>query len=349
MSQPFYSISSSVPSPVYASSLPGRIPSSLTAPTADANTTSFTQGRPQIMARSIQGGAMFRQYLPAVLAILFVSGCTSSGGRFFGLFPSGQPLTEDARNAREATPPPPDIARELDKRVAAPYVVEPGDVLLVLAVSLDSPVRLPGDQPVLLDGTIHLGKYGHYQAAGKTVPVIEREVGDLIRRQEKDAGPIIARLVTRESKVFYVLGEVNAPGSYNLRGRETVLDAIVAAGNLTGNASRRGIILSRPTAPDSCRIVLPVCYNDIVQMGDTTTNYQLRPGDRVFVPSKSFTEGLMELFKKPDPSCCRPQVPCPPGAACAHPPGPPAVEPGPLPAKIELPRPNPTSEEKGKK
>src|SRR4029453_9400152 len=58
------------------------------------------------------------------------------------------------------------------------------------------------------------------------------------------------RLGTRDSKVYYVLGEVNAPGAFPLRGRETVLDGIVAAGGLNSNASRNNIILSRPTHPD---------------------------------------------------------------------------------------------------
>ena len=37
----------------------------------------------------------------------------------------------------------------------------------------------------------------------------------------------------------------------------------------------------------------PVCYQQITQLGDTTTNYQLQPGDRVFVPSKGTLEGLL--------------------------------------------------------
>ena len=50
-------------------------------------------------------------------------------------------------------------------------------------------------------------------------------------------------------------------------------------------ANRHCILFSRPTPPESCRDVLPVCYKQIVQLGDTTTNYQMRPGDRIFVPS----------------------------------------------------------------
>src|SRR5262249_18970851 len=161
----------------------------------------------------------------------------------------------------------------------------PGDVLLVQPVDLDSPARIPGDQPVLPDGTINLGRYGRVLVAGRTVDEIETLVRGVVETQTKNAGAISVRVVTRVSKAFYVLGEVNAPGSFTLNGRETVLDGIVAAGGLTDRASRRNIILSRPTAPDSCRLVLPVCYSEIVQVGDTSTNYQLTPGDRIYVPS----------------------------------------------------------------
>src|SRR5205823_4251466 len=77
----------------------------------------------------------------------------------------------------------------------------------------------------------------------------------------------------------------------------------------TDRASRRNIILSRPTAPDGCRIVIPICYREIVQLGDTSTNYQLAPGDRIFVPTRSLLEELCPK-KYECPPCDGPQVPC---------------------------------------
>jgi protein involved in polysaccharide export with SLBB domain len=115
-------------------------------------------------------------------------------------------------------------------------------------------------------------------------------------------------LVGRQSKVYYVLGQVNAPGSFPLTGRETVLDGIVAAGGLNTKGSRSNIILSRPTAPDGCRLVLPVCFRQIVQLGDTTTNYQLQPGDRVYVPSQTLGEQL--CGPKDDCPCKGAQTSC---------------------------------------
>jgi protein involved in polysaccharide export with SLBB domain len=215
-------------------------------------------------------------------------------------------LTAVAKSLRQPAPWP--IPRELDKRPLPPYIVEPGDVLVIHSADLDSPIRLPGDQPVLPDGTINLGRYGHQQVAGKTVPEIEALVRAAVEAVTPDAGFIVVRVVARPSKVFYVLGEVNAPGSFPLTGRETVLDGILAAGGLTDQASRKNIILSRPSAPDSCRVVLPVCYNEIVQLGDTTTNYQLAPGDRIFIPAAH----CWESRKKHATPCCGPQSPCPP-------------------------------------
>ena len=207
-------------------------------------------------------------------------------------------------------------------------------MLLVQPISLDSPVRLPGDQVVLHDGSIQLGRYGRVMVAGKTIEQIEGEINALIRFHLETSPPtrdrldsdsvgspretgatnfVSVRLISRDSKVFYVLGEVNAPGVFPLRGRETVLDAILAAGGLNSHAAPQNIILTRPTAPQSCRIVLPVDYPSIVQLGDTTTNYQIRPGDRIFVPARCLKDELASWWYKDKlPSWFGVQKACPP-------------------------------------
>jgi protein involved in polysaccharide export with SLBB domain len=277
------------------------------------------------MSRFLAHGRVVR-----ALALLFVltASCSFSSGcsNIFGLTPSGHRLTAEAKALRSAYPDPLPLPSELDKRVAPLFVVEPGDVLLVQPVNLDSPVRLPGDQTVLPDGTIQLGRYGQIIVAGKTIPQIEADVKTQIEAQQKDAGPITVRLVTRVSKVYYVLGEVNAPGAFPLQGRETVLDALLAAGGLNDKASRKFITLSRPTPPDGCRVVLPVCYNEIVQIGDTSTNYQIAAGDRIYVP----TRGRDDCGRnKVCPPCGRPQTPCSAPEGC--PSGVPSPAPSPQP------------------
>lgn len=219
---------------------------------------------------------------------LLLTGCTGASGT--SLFPSGNQLLHSTKKLVQPTPP--HIPRELDKEPLPPFTVEPGDVLLVQAADLDSPARFPAEQPVLQDGTILLGRYGALSVVGQTIPEIEALARAAVEAQTKDAGPIVVRPINRQSKVYYVLGEVNAPGAYPLHGRETVLDGILTAGGLTNRGSEERIILSRPTLPADCRVVLPVAYQKIVQHGDTTTNYQLAPGDRIYVPTRCLLDEL---------------------------------------------------------
>jgi len=246
---------------------------------------------------------------------LAVSGC-STIGESFGFSTPSNPLTDQAKAIRDTVPVPAPVSRELAMELLPTHIVEPGDTLLVQPVELDAPIRLPPDQLVQPDGTIDLGQYGRPVVAGKTLPQIEGQVRDLIQTKQKDPVAITIRLLSRPGKVFYVLGDVNAPGAFPITGHDTVLSAITQAGGLSRKASEQNVIVSRPTMPDGCRIVLPVCYTNIVQLGDTTTNYQLQPGDRVFAGSKGMFDGLLPArCRKGTPACCRPQMSCF-GGAC---------------------------------
>jgi len=241
------------------------------------------------------------------------TGC-STVGTAIGITPQTHKLTASTnRIAKDAESPSP-LPRELNKSLHPPHVLEPGDSLVVDVTEFEVPVPLPvGDHRIQADGTIDLGKYGRPVVAGRTVTQVEADVRKLAeaKTKEKDrAGlSVSVRLIGRESNVFYVLGEVTAPGSFPLIGRETVLDAIIAAGGITRQASTKRIILSRPSGPDDCRFVQPVCYDAIVQLGDTSTNYQIQAGDRIFIPSKSALEDIPFINKGCDP-CKRPQIGC---------------------------------------
>jgi len=279
------------------------------------------------------------------LLLLAAAGC-STVGESLGFSTPAYPLSADAKMIRDAAPVPAPVPRELAMELLPPHVVEPGDTLLVQPVELDAPVRLPPDQPVQPDGTIDLGQYGRPVVAGKTLPEVEALVRETIRAKEKNAVAITVRLLSRPGKVFYVLGEVNAPGAFPITGHDTVLSAITQAGGPTRKASEQNIVLSRPSLPDGCRLVLPVCYTNIVQLGDTTTDYQLMPGDRVFVPSKGLLEGLFgggmfgrRCEKNAAAACSRPQVPCF-GGGCGMPGGcgtTPVAGPATLPALPHVP------------
>ena len=68
-----------------------------------------------------------------------------------------------------------------------------------------------------------------------------------------------------------------------ITGKETVLDAISNVGGLSQLSSKR-IWIARP-APSGfgCEQILPINYMAITQGASTETNYQLMPGDRVYI------------------------------------------------------------------
>src|SRR5207248_7713124 len=92
------------------------------------------------------------------MAAWLLAGCSMSPGSRLTLFPSNNRLLDAAKDLRAEQAA--DLPRELEKQVLAPYTVEPSDVLFITLTELDTPVRLPGDQPILLDGTINLGQFG---------------------------------------------------------------------------------------------------------------------------------------------------------------------------------------------
>jgi polysaccharide export outer membrane protein len=246
----------------------------------------------------------------ALLAVL--PGCSSL------LSPRPHRLMKTTREMAEAAPLPAALPRELAKQVLPEFRVAPGDVLLVEPVDFNSSVRLPADQKVQPDGKIDLGQYGRIVVTGLSMDEIRIAVEGKIAAKEGEPEAVHVRLTEPESQVYYIVGEVNSPASYPLIGRETVLDAILAAGGLTDHADRHNIVFTRPTSPHSCRSVLPICYRHIVELGDTSTNYQVMPGDRIYVPSVPFSaqvhRTLFPNYGERCPRCAGAQVPCPPGA-----------------------------------
>ncbi|GAB5404123.1 MAG: hypothetical protein Aurels2KO_23540 [Aureliella sp.] len=183
------------------------------------------------------------------------------------------------------------------------YFIEPGDRILVEPIKLDSEFQSAGDQVVMVDGSIDLGKFGRLRVAGLTVEDIEQAVMQRIEAVSNTKEQINVQLLETNGSHIYVLGAVGSPGTYPLTGNETVLDAILLAGGLTSSASACDIIFVRPTDECQCRVVQRICYRQITQLGDVTTNFQLQPGDRIVVGERTFHQELA-FWKQAEPCPC---------------------------------------------
>ena len=143
-----------------------------------------------------------------------------------------------------------------------------------------------GEYMVGPDGTINLRQYGVLHVAGKTVTEIRLEMQELLS-QYFDSPEVSVDVRQFNSKVFYVITEGAGLGD-NVRripvtGNDTVLDALSAVDGLS-QVSSADIWVARP-APGGfgCEQIMPVDYDSIARGGSSATNYQLMPGDRVFI------------------------------------------------------------------
>jgi len=226
------------------------------------------------------------------------------------------PVGPGDTGALVAVPPPGAVPRELDKITLPPYVIEAPDQLLIEVVQrsmvtdpdtkLQRPAteRLPvqpisGPFQVRLDGTVGLGFWGNVPVAGLTM----EQAAEAIRRHVV-ANPVLTDFRTKpesivvildvlayNSKRYYILFDGGGYGeqvvSFPVTGSETVLDAIANVGGLADIASKRNIWVARRTPhPGQPWQILPVDWVGISQHGITFTNYQILPGDRIYVKAQ---------------------------------------------------------------
>ena len=143
-----------------------------------------------------------------------------------------------------------------------------------------------GEHLVGPDGMINLGIYGGVYVSGLTLEQARAAVEHQLSRSFGDP-KISIDVFAYNSKVYYIITEGPGFGDQVVRvpitGNETVLDALSNIGGLSQFSSSK-MWISRP-APSSvgCDQVLPVDWSAITRGANTATNYQLMPGDRIFV------------------------------------------------------------------
>jgi polysaccharide export outer membrane protein len=158
--------------------------------------------------------------------------------------------------------------------------------------------RIYGAQPVSgqylvgPDGTINLRQYGVVHVAGLTVTEARLAIQKHLSRY-LDSPQLSVEVVAYNSKVYYVVTQGAGMGDslrrFPITGNETVLDALSQVGGLSQLSSCE-IWIARP-APGNfgCEQVMPVDWVAITQGGSTVTNYQVLPGDRVFIAQDQMT------------------------------------------------------------
>jgi polysaccharide export outer membrane protein len=163
------------------------------------------------------------------------------------------------------------------------YLKEP--VVSVALADTTARQQVAGQHLVGPDGTVTLGIYGSVSVVGMTIAqaraAIEQHLSEYLEKPE-----ISLDVFAYNSKVYYIVTQGAGLGDgvyrFPVTGNETVLDAISQINGLQHVSSKR-IWIARPT-DEPCKVqVLPVKWEDITAQASASTNYQILPGDRVFI------------------------------------------------------------------
>jgi protein involved in polysaccharide export with SLBB domain len=163
--------------------------------------------------------------------------------------------------------------------------------------------QISGEHLVAMDGTINLGVYGDVYVTGMTIPQATEAIREHLKQFVEDTLLSVDVLIYN-SKVYYVITEGAGLGDNMVRlpitGNETVLDAVSQIQGLS-RVSSKNIWIARPSPQTGCFQILPVKWDDVVLGGKAGTNYQIMPGDRVFVEEDHLiaADSLLAKFTGP--------------------------------------------------
>lgn len=179
--------------------------------------------------------------------------------------------------------PPPELVQEDAPVFAEEYRIGVGDTLRVDVwrnpdLSVQVPVRPDGKITVPVAGDVAVGNLTSEEVSRQ----IEQRLSAYIRE------PVVTVIVTGMGSSEYVsrvrvTGAVGQPSSMPYRPGMTVLDVILEAGGVTefGNASKTTLYRANGER-------IEIRLNRILENGDMSTNYILRPGDVLTVPQRMF-------------------------------------------------------------
>lgn len=207
-----------------------------------------------------------RGLLMSLTAVALVTGCA-------GPQPSSQQAINEALSLQTST--------SVDE-----YVLGPTDEI---QISVWRNEDLSMTVPVRPDGRVSMPLIGDIHATGKTPEQLANEIEQGLTNyiREPQVTVVVKSMGSHEySDRVRVTGAVNQSISVPHRSGMTVLDMVLSAGGANPFANLNDSMLYRSVGNKV--VAIPVRLDDILNEGDVSTNYRMRPGDILTVPERNF-------------------------------------------------------------
>lgn len=163
------------------------------------------------------------------------------------------------------------------------YVVGPQDVL---TITVFGEGELSGKYTVEQDGTFTFPQLGRVKAGGLTLRNLEAELKTKLADGYLRNPQVAVAIENYRSQRILVMGEVRAPGEFQLNGEMTLLAALARAGSTTPTAGHEATIVrpKRNVKPgDDPSEILRIDLAEL-QAGNMALNIALQDGDTINIP-----------------------------------------------------------------
>ena len=160
------------------------------------------------------------------------------------------------------------------------YVIGSEDLLEINVFEqegLNRTVRVSGD------GTIRMPLVGVFPVSGLTTQQAEAKLRDLLSERYLTDPQVSVFVKEAKSKKVSVVGAVEKPGTIEMLGRRTLLEAISEAGGLTQQAGNDLYVIRPDPSGASSRI--DVDLDDLMINGNPELNIPILPGDVINIPT----------------------------------------------------------------
>jgi protein involved in polysaccharide export with SLBB domain len=134
------------------------------------------------------------------------------------------------------------------------------------------------------DGTISFPLLGNVLVSGLTPSQVEQKITSLLA-EDYLVNPQVNVLVKEFAQIF-VMGQVKAPGAYQLKDGMTVIGAIAMAGGFTDLASSNNVRIVRIIEGREQIYTVPI--GSMLQGTDRSKDISLQPNDTILVPESFF-------------------------------------------------------------
>lgn len=178
----------------------------------------------------------------------------------------------------------------MDLPVGPDYVVGPGDSL---SINLWGGLSQRLLRTVDREGRLNLPEAGPLLVAGRPLGDVQQAVQSVLRTQFRDVSADVSLLRLRTVRV-YVVGEVAAPGAYDVSSLSTPLNALFAAGGVTSGGSLRRIEHYRGKA-----LLEEVDAYDLLLHGIRGDLKRLENGDSLRVPPLGASITVDGMVRRP--------------------------------------------------